>query len=141
MEYARWLVAIVAFLNFGGLVVDAFIPFTAKQHLYNPAWPPHAKFHNCQTMLLGVGLGLVTFFILFVWTPLTLPMFYLAAAISSLYFVSMLFIVPLFPQTAWHDPEFMEQTPRLLGVYFQKMVSMILCSILVIACLIAYYVR
>ncbi len=30
-------------------------------HIYNPTWPPHAKFHNAQTMSLGVGLGLATF--------------------------------------------------------------------------------
>jgi hypothetical protein len=26
----------------------------------NPAWPPHAKFHNAQTILLGLGLGILT---------------------------------------------------------------------------------
>ena len=24
----------------------------------NPEWPQHAKFHNAQTMLMGIGLGL-----------------------------------------------------------------------------------
>ncbi|MFD9957984.1 DUF6640 family protein [Amycolatopsis sp. NPDC058986] len=27
-------------------------------HVHNPAWPPHAKFHNGQTMSLGLALGL-----------------------------------------------------------------------------------
>ena len=141
MDYAKWIVAIVALLNFGGLVVDAFIPFTARQHLYNPRWPPHAKFHNGQTMLLGVGLGSTVLFLLFGWHPLTLPIFYLAVVLSSLYFVSMLFIVPLFPGTAWHDPEFDAENPRLLGLYFQKMMAIILSSLLVVASIVAYYVR
>ncbi|PWH06435.1 acetyltransferase [Brachybacterium endophyticum] len=26
-------------------------------HIHNPEWPPHAKFHNAQTMSLGAALG------------------------------------------------------------------------------------
>ncbi len=26
-------------------------------HIYNPLWPPHAKFHNAQTMTIAVLLG------------------------------------------------------------------------------------
>ena len=71
MEAARWLVAIVAIFNFGGLLVDGLLPATARTHLYNPHWPPHAKFHNCQTMLLGVSLGTIALVLLFAVKPLT----------------------------------------------------------------------
>jgi hypothetical protein len=90
MEVAKWIVAAIALFNFGGYVADAVIPFTAKQHLDNPHWPPHAKFHNGQTMLIGIGLGLLSLLVLFALRPLTLPMFFLAAAMAGLYFVSML---------------------------------------------------
>ncbi len=29
-------------------------------HIYNPSWPPHAKFHNAQTMSMGATLGLTS---------------------------------------------------------------------------------
>ncbi|WFR67483.1 hypothetical protein P9139_02730 [Curtobacterium flaccumfaciens] len=28
-----------------------------KTHIHNPDWPPHAKFHNAQTMSLGAALS------------------------------------------------------------------------------------
>jgi hypothetical protein len=58
MEIARWLVVFVAFITgLGGLFADYIIPASAAQHFKNPRWPPHAKFHNAQGILLGVVLG------------------------------------------------------------------------------------
>ncbi|WP_420368108.1 DUF6640 family protein [Curtobacterium sp. L1-20] len=28
-----------------------------RTHIHNPDWPPHAKFHNAQTMSLGAALS------------------------------------------------------------------------------------
>ena len=69
MQIAKWMVAFVAIYNFGGILFDAVIPFTARMHLHNPAWPPHAKFHNGQTMLLGVLLGSLALAMLFGFHP------------------------------------------------------------------------
>ena len=41
-------------------LVTAVGPYRAdwnETHVHNPAWPPHAKFHNGQTMSLGLALG------------------------------------------------------------------------------------
>jgi hypothetical protein len=137
MEVAKWIVAAVALSNFGGYVADAVIPFTARQHLYNPHWRPHAKFHNCQTMVIGIGLGLLSLLVLFGMRPLTLPMFFLATALAGLYFVSML-LAPLFPGTSWTDPEFVQETPMPLGMHPQKLIALIVSGILLLACTIAY---
>jgi hypothetical protein len=55
MQISKLIVAFVAvYGGLGGILFDAVIPGTARQHLWNPAWPPHAKFHNAQTMLMGL---------------------------------------------------------------------------------------
>ncbi len=42
---------VVAFVTaIGGLLADYFIPTSGRQHIKNPHWPPHAKFHNAQTI-------------------------------------------------------------------------------------------
>ena len=137
MEVAKWIVAAVAVFNFGGYVADAVVPFTAKQHLHNPRWPPHAKFHNGQTMLMGIGLGLLSLCLLFGRRPLTLVAFSLATALAGLYFATML-LAPLFPGTAWQDPEFVAETPMPLGLHPQKLVAAVVCGLLALAWVLAY---
>jgi hypothetical protein len=49
----------------GALSADFLVPATARQHMRNPRWPGHAKFHDAQYIvmsgLLGaLGLRLVT---------------------------------------------------------------------------------
>jgi hypothetical protein len=102
MEIARYLIAFVAVFNFGGLIADAIVPASARQHLFNPHWPPHAKFHNAQTMLMGIVSGSLSLVILFGTRKLTLPVFLLAAAIAANYFATMA-LAPLFPKTE-HTP-------------------------------------
>ena len=56
-----WLVSLVAlFTSCAAYVMDWNVT-----HIYNPNWPPHAKFHNGQTMSMGLLLGLLGLW--FVW--------------------------------------------------------------------------
>ena len=114
-------------------VADAVIPFTAKQHIRNPHWPPHAKFHNGQSMLLGIGLGLYSLFLLFGTGPLTFLHFILAAIAAALYFVAML-LSPVFPGTGWSDPEFAKENGSVLGMHPQRFVGLLVCLILLVSC-------
>ena len=136
MEIARYLIAFVAVFNFGGLIADAVVPASARQHLFNPHWPPHAKFHNAQTMLMGIVSGSLSLVILFGARKLTLPVFLLAAAIAANYFATMA-LAPLFPNTAWMDPEFAASIPRPLGLAPQQLITYVICGIVVVAILLA----
>ena len=136
MEIAKWIVAVVALYAFGGVVADALVPSTSRQHLWNPAWPPHAKFHNAQTMLLGVFGGSLSLDMLFGFGPLTHRMFFLAAAAAAMYWVAMA-LAPLFPGTAWYDPEFKEASRRPLGFSPQQILTYAMCGLIVLAAILA----
>ena len=131
MEWAKWIVAGVAVFGFGGWVADALVPFTAKQHIRNPAWPPHAKFHNGQTMWMGIGLGLLSLAVLFGFRPLTKPLLLVAAATAAMYWVSLL-LAPLFPGTAWSDPEFAQADGHPLGMHPQQLVGWVTLAVLAV---------
>ena len=138
MEISKYIIAFVAVFNFGGLVADALVPATAKQHLRNPLWPPHAKFHNGQTMLMGIFSGSLSLSILFGARPLTLPLLLIAAAVAGNYFVAMVF-APVFPGTDWIDPEFKATTPRPFRHAPQQLVTYLLCGFVIIAIALAIY--
>ncbi|KAI1826906.1 hypothetical protein F4861DRAFT_495627 [Xylaria intraflava] len=91
-------------LTVGTLKADYF----SVTHLFNPNWPPHAKFHNAQTVFLAVILSAMTLF--YTWrkapTPQLRREFTRMAALSgSIYWIAgMLAILP--PETMGVDPEF-----------------------------------
>ena len=137
MQISKWIIAFVAvYTGFGGFLFDAVIPATARQHLWNPAWPPHAKFHNGQTMLLAALNMIVVLIILFALRPLSLPLLLLAAAVAEIYHVSML-LAPMFPGTAWSDPEFAGINPRPLGLPIQKFIGLIATGLVLVAVVFA----
>ena len=136
MDIAKYIVAFVAVYCFGGLVADAVVPATARQHLRNPAWPPHAKFHNGQTMLMGLFGGALSLAVLFGFGRLTTPLFLIATASAVSYWVSMA-LAPVFPGTAWYDPEFKDASPRPFGLSPQQILSYGLCGLLIVAVVLA----
>ncbi len=74
-------------------------------HIYNPHWPPHAKFHNAQTMLLGTALGLLALWVLWGRRADAGLRLQLATVLASFYWLTQMGAT-LFPGTALADPEF-----------------------------------
>ena len=132
MTVARWLIGFVGVMEVGGLLADYLIWPTARQHMKNPAWPPHARFHNAQTILLGIGLGILT--VALVTVPAVDTQFHLllAAGTASLYWLSML-LAPAFRGTVWVDPEFRDSTPRPLGLHPQHILAIVAVLMVAVA--------
>ncbi len=91
-------------------------------------------------MLMGIVNGSIALVVLFGFRPLTLPLFLVGTAAASVYWVTMV-LAPLFPGTAWYDPEFQEATERPLGFSPQQLLSYVLCGLLVVAIVLALSLR
>ena len=138
MEIARWLVVFVAFITgIGGLLADYFIPASGAQHIKNPRWPPHAKFHNAQTILLGATLGMVSIALLFLHRQLTRETLMISALLASLYWICI-FAAPIFPGTAFVDPEFASAAPNVGRLPLQLVIGFVLVGILLVAIAISF---
>jgi hypothetical protein len=103
------LISLVGLVTaFGGLMAD-----WNETHVKNPNWPPHARFHNGQTMSMGLALGLFTLYL--TWrasitksTPeRSLESTFIAAITGSLYWITGMSAI-LYPGSNWHDPEYEE---------------------------------
>lgn len=90
-----------------GTIVSPFLADWNVTHIYNPEWPPHAKFHNAQTMSMAALLGISG--LAFLWRPVDEARLGLTAAwtLTSLYWVSQCFAF-LFPGVAWTDPHLLQ---------------------------------
>jgi hypothetical protein len=93
--------------------------------VYNPRWPPHAKFHNAQTLLLGPLLAAVSLWLL--WFKHDVDS---AVVTSSLYWIAQLGSL-LLPGTALIDPEFRDQAGARAGM--QPLLASVLLAFLATA--------
>jgi hypothetical protein len=95
------LMSLVALWSTGG----SYIFDWNNTHIYNPQWPPHAKFHNAQTMLLGTSLGLLSLWLLWIAKGERMRNIKLSAILASFYWLTQAGAI-FFPGTALIDPEF-----------------------------------
>lgn len=125
ISIGKVLVTIVALITLGG----AYLADWNKTHIFNPNWPPHAKFHNAQTMLMSTVLGLLTLWFLWMQKGDKLSTFRLSIIFASIYWITQAGAI-LFPGTALFDPEF-----SYLG---QWPVQLILEAVMFLMLIIAY---
>ena len=93
-----------------------------KTHIYNPNWPPHAKFHDGQTLMLSLALALATLYYAWRKKGIAADNFAIALLAAGVYYVTQ-FLALLVPNTALLDPEFLATTPQPLGLAPQVWVA------------------
>ena len=113
-------------LSFMG-VFTAVSPYLADRnstHIFNPTWPPHAKFHNAQTMVLGAFLGLLTLYVIWIRKAVVVKQRLNEAGILvCLYWVAQLPAI-LFPGTKLVDPgPYTTKMPVVLGVELNQLIT------------------
>jgi hypothetical protein len=97
---ARIILTVIAV----GTIVAPYLADWNATHIYNAQWPPHAKFHNAQTMVLGTLMGLAGLF--FTWRRgMDVRVTLLAGWLfTGFYWISQVFAFG-FPGVAWTDPD------------------------------------
>ena len=88
-----------------------------RTHLFNPNWPPHARFHDALTIALGAGLGSTALFLL--RDAAHEREVALGAALPALFWAS-LGAAFVFPGTAGMEAEFPQYIPRVKGVWLNE---------------------
>lgn len=91
--------------------IGPYLADWSESHVLNPRWPPHAKFHNGQTMSFGLTLGIMTAYYTWRATPQPKDSMRTAAIFGSLYYVTALSAI-LYPGSKAVDPEFGEGFPQ-----------------------------
>lgn len=86
----------------------AYLADWSHTHVLNPRWPPHAKFHNGQTMSIGAMNAALVVYLLNKRTKnseMEKMLVFVAAVSGSMTAFAGLSAI-FYPGTAWTDPEF-----------------------------------
>lgn len=117
MDFAQLLTPGRALMAASNLAysIGAYIADWNETHVKNPRWPPHARFHNGQTMTMGALLASTSIYYLARKCPTPAAArdsLMTAAIIGSMYTLSSA-TGGWYPGALWIDPEFGEGKPQL----------------------------
>ncbi len=118
------------------LVVGAHVADYSRTHLFDPRWPPHAKFHDGQTLMFSIFLGALTVYFASSRTKDRVQTLTSTAAFAALYWVTQAFAIA-YPGTAFMDPEFDKPSAYLIGLPAQVVVDVIALGLIAFATYVA----
>jgi len=101
-----------------------------ETHIYNPHWPPHAKFHDGQTLSLSLLLGGLTTFLAWESSSNVPAMVAATGGVASLYFLSQSTAI-FYPGADYSDSEV---KPTVLGVPAAQAIDAAYLSAIALAC-------
>ena len=122
----RWILSSAATLT----AVGGFLADWNRTHLFNPNWPPHAKFHDAQSILLGSFLGVGGLYLL--WRRGEHPERDLAlGALLPAFFWMAQGASFVFPGAEGLEAEFPGKVPRIKGLWLNERVPSALMLVLI----------
>ena len=122
----RWVLSPAAALT----AVGGFLADWNRTHLFNPNWPPHARFHDAQSILLGTLLGASGLH--FLWRGEGHPQRNLAlGALLPSFFWMAQGASFVFPGAEGLEAEFPEKVPRIRGLWLNERVPSALMLVLI----------
>jgi hypothetical protein len=111
------------------LVIGAHLADYSGTHIFNPRWPPHAKFHDGQTLMFAIFLAVFTIFFAAKKTQDRRITLIATTSLAAMYWVTQALAI-VYPGTAFVDPEFNTPSAYLLGLPAQVTIDIIaLCLI------------
>src|SRR5215208_5950146 len=110
----RILISVAALTTVGGFLAD-----WNRTHLFNPNWPPHAKFHDAQSILLGSLLGTGGLYFLGKSGERPERNLALGALLPSFFWLAQAGSF-LFPGAEGLEAEFPEKVPRIEGLWLNE---------------------
>lgn len=129
--WGKALLTMVALLT----VVGPLVADWNATHLFNPRWPPHARFHGAQTMATGVLLGSAA--LPFIWrTSRSRKDLAPAVLLVGLYWAAQA-LAFVAPGVAWIDPDLLESGESLGDVPIQLVGSGVIAVVILVAALLA----
>jgi len=124
-------------LNAIGDAIGGFVADWNATHIFNDRWPPHAKFHDAQTMSFGVFLAASSLFFAWRGSGDRKTNILAAAALGGAVYVSQACAF-LFPGVAWTDPEFLDRGQSLSQFPPQLYIDIVALSLVALASWLAW---
>jgi hypothetical protein len=110
----RLLTGIAVATSVGGFLADF-----NRTHLFNPAWPAHARFHDAMTITLGSLLGSTSLYFLHRQHRDPQEDLALAALFPALFWAAQ-GAAFVFPGAGGLQAEFPQLVPRIRGVWIDE---------------------